>query len=368
MPPDSTILRLAVARLDHRRHRRPRLRPRRPLRPRRRRRRHRLARRRRAPRRPPARAGALVPGGELHGGSRTPRRPRAAEIVVLCVPVPQPVRDAHEPQGAPARGPARGRRDRAAGRRRLAARRRALLGVWQGSAAQQAAGDGPRRRARRLPRCTRSAPRCSRDLDARARRGRAGLRRPQGRQAPSSRELIDRIDGLRGVDCGPPGDGAHRRGAHAAADLDQRPRTRRTPGIKITGPVTARSSSWPAAPAAPSSRAGMLDVVGDDLVVDRQHRRRRRDLRRARLPRPRPRHLLAGRPHRRARLGPATATRSHVMDALRELGRRRLVQPRRPRPRDRPAPGAAAGARARADGGAAPSCAARSACARACCR
>ena len=65
---------------------------------------------------------------------------------------------------------------------------------------------------------------------------------------------------------------------------------------------------------------GMPDVVGDDLVViantgdDIEH------LRRARLARPGPRQLLARRPHRRARLGPATATRSTVMDVLRELG------------------------------------------------
>ena len=49
--------------------------------------------------------------------------------------------------------------------------------------------------------------------------------------------------------------------------------------------------------------------------------RRRRDPRRARLPRPRPRHLLARRPHRRARLGPRRRHASRVMDALRELGR-----------------------------------------------
>ena len=76
----------------------------------------------------------------------------------------------------------------------------------------------------------------------------------------------------------------------------------------------------------------MLDVAGDTLDGDRQHRRRRRDLRRLRLPRPRPRHVLAGRPHRRARLGPG---RRHVRrDGRAARARRRgLVQPRRPRPR-----------------------------------
>ena len=43
-------------------------------------------------------------------------------------------------------------------------------------------------------------------------------------------------------------------------------------GISLTGLDgwtcgRRRSSSWPAGPAARSSRAGMLDVVGDDLVV-----------------------------------------------------------------------------------------------------
>ena len=59
---------------------------------------------------------------------------------------------------------------------------------------------------------------------------------------------------------------------------------------------------------------GMLDVVGDELVGRGQHRRRRRDLRRLRLPRSRPVRVLAGRPHRRARLGPArrhASTRWH---------------------------------------------------------
>ena len=54
---------------------------------------------------------------------------------------------------------------------------------------------------------------------------------------------------------------------------------------------------------------GMLDVVARRPRRDRQHGRRRRDPRRPRLARPRPRHVLARRPDRRARLGPP---RRHV--------------------------------------------------------
>ena len=68
---------------------------------------------------------------------------------------------------------------------RSAARPRGRIGVWQGSAAQQAAGDGPRRRHRDL-----GAPHGQR---ARARRGRSArrghphLRRPQGGQGAGGR-------------------------------------------------------------------------------------------------------------------------------------------------------------------------------------
>ena len=92
---------------------------------------------------------------------------------------------------------------------------------------------------------------------------------------------------------------------------------------------------------------GMLDEVGERARRDRQHRRRRRGARRLRLARPRPRPLLAGRPHRRARLGPA---RRHLRgDGRAARARRgRLVQPRRPRPRGLP-PARAAARRGRAD-------------------
>ena len=65
---------------------------------------------------------------------------------------------------------------------------------------------------------------------------------------------------------------------------------------------------------------GLLDVVGDDLVVDRQHRRRHRDLRRA-TSRPDPDLVtfwLADRIDERG-WGLRDDT-FHVMDGLRELG------------------------------------------------
>ena len=53
---------------------------------------------------------------------------------------------------------------------------------------------------------------------------------------------------------------------------------------------------------------------------DRQHRRRHRDLRRARLPRPGSRDVLARRPRSTSAAGACATTRSRVMDGLRELG------------------------------------------------
>ena len=100
---------------------------------------------------------------------------------------------------------------------------------------------------------------------------------------------------------------------------------------------------------------------------DRQHGRRRGDPRRLRLARPRPRHVLARRPHRRARLGPARRhVRGHGRAARARRGR--VVRPRRPRPGGLPAAGAAAGRGRDARPRRSTSCGARSACRRACCR
>ena len=111
---------------------------------------------------------------------------------------------------------------------------------------------------------------------------------------------------------------------------------------------------------------GLLDEC-DDLVVVANTGDDVGGARRARLARPRPRHLLAGRRDRRARL---RAARGHLAGDGRARGRRAagLVPARRPRPRDVPDPHRGA-ARGRApDRGARRAWSTRWACARACCR
>ena len=134
----------------------------------------------------------------------------------------------------------------------------------------------------------------------RARRGRAGLRRPPRPTSARRPQLIGRIPGLRCVDCGRLETVADDRVADRAADLASTSATRRTPASGSPAcrrrprsdrtSAGARSSSSPAAPAARSSPAGMLDVGRRRPRGRRQHRRRHRDLRRARLARPGPRH------------------------------------------------------------------------------
>ena len=65
---------------------------------------------------------------------------------------------------------------------------------------------------------------------------------------------------------------------------------------------------------------GLLDEVGDELVVIANTGDDVEIYGAPRLARPRPRHVLARRPDRRARLGPARATRSTSWTGLRELG------------------------------------------------
>ena len=86
---------------------------------------------------------------------------------------------------------------------------------------------------------------------------------------------------------------------------------------------------------------GLLDVAGDDLVVIANTGDDIEVHRAYVSPGSRPRDLLAGRPHRRARVGPA---RRHVQRDGRaaRAGGRRVVQPGRPRPRHRPRARAAA--------------------------
>ena len=136
-----------------------------------------------------------------------------------------------------------------------------MLGVWQGSAAQQAAGDGPRRRPRRERRCTRSSAALLSDLDhaldedvlvcGDRKADRAGRRRPRASGstacAPSH--------------CRRPRDGADRRVAHAAPDLDQRaqqdPRRDQDHGAVMGAPVVVLAGGTGGAKLA----RGLLDVV-----------------------------------------------------------------------------------------------------------
>ena len=144
-----------------------------------------------------------------------------------------------------------------------------MLGVWQGSAAQQAAGDGPRRRARRLG----AAHRQRRDAGRprpRARRGRPRLRRQARRQARG--RGADRAHpgpALRRLRA--PGDGAHHRVADRAADLGQRPLqdARGDPDHRAARRAVARRPVVVLAGGTGGAKLarGMLDVVGEDLVV-----------------------------------------------------------------------------------------------------
>ena len=296
-----------------------------------------------------ARARELVPGGDVHAAANA-EAAAAAEVVVLCVPFRnqsetltnlketlregQIVVDATVPLAAAVSGKAT-----------------RLLGVWQGSAAQQAqemVPDGVRVVSALH---TVSAEPAARPR-ARARRGRPGLRRPQGRQG--ARHGADRtlIDGLRSVDCGRLEMARIIEGLTPLL-ISINIRNKTHAGIRITGLPSSdrrpgRRNRRRQARPRPARRGRRRPRR------DREHRRRRRDLPRARLPRPRPVRVLAGRPHRRARLGPARRHLPRDGPAAR-AGRRRLVQPRRPRPGDRPAPRRAPGAGRVAHRGARPS-------------
>ena len=89
----------------------------------------------------------------------------------------------------------------------------------------------------------------------RARRGRAGLRRPsRGQGARQAADRPHRRPALRRRRA--PGDGAHRRVADRAADLDQRAQQDARRASRSPASDRPWSSSSPAAPAAPSSPAG----------------------------------------------------------------------------------------------------------------
>src|SRR4051794_6606250 len=248
--------------LHHRRVRRARLRSRRALGTGRRAGRDRLARRR-----PGAGGGAARGRGRarrrLHRhrerGGREPRRRRRAHR-----PVPQPVRDADQPQERAARGPARRRRDRPARRRRLRprhpdARRLAGLGGRAGGR------DGARRRARRLGAAHRVRPHARRPRP-RSRRGCPRVRRPQGRPPGGHRpRRADRRAARRPRRHAR--DRADRRVAHGAPDLDQRApqdaRRDQDHGAVMGAPVVVLAGGTGGAKLA----RGLLDVCGEDLVA-----------------------------------------------------------------------------------------------------
>ena len=162
-----------------------------------------------------ARAGRRGRGPGQRGG-----RPARADRLPDR-PVPRPV---GEPQQ-----PARGARARASSSSTapcplaaaVSGKATRSLGVWQGSAAQQAQEMVPDGVTVVAALHTVSAPMLA-DPDAELDEDVLHLRRPQGRQG-AGRRAVEQIPGLRAVNAGRARDGADRRAAHAAADLDQRP-------------------------------------------------------------------------------------------------------------------------------------------------
>ena len=216
---------------DHRRHRRARLRPGAALGPRRRARRHRLARRgpRRRGRR--ARRARPCPTASFEGFENAEAAARA-EVVVLCVPfrnqsetltnLKERLRegqlfvDATVPLAAAVSG--RPRACSASGRAPPPSRRRR----WSPTACASSA------------RCTPSAPRRCGDLDHALDEDvlvcgdrKADKQRVDGADRAHRRPALRRLRA--------PGEGAHRRVAHRAADRHQRRATRRTRASSITG-------------------------------------------------------------------------------------------------------------------------------------
>ena len=143
-----------------------------------------------------------------------------------------------------------------------------MIGVWQGSAAQQAAEmvpDGVRvvSALHTVSAATLADLDTPLDEDVLV----CGDRRADKRAAAA---LIARVPGLRPVDCGRSGAGAHRRVADRAADRRQRPlqdtRGRapdRAAGRAVAGAVVVLAGGTGGAKLA----RGMLDVVGAELVV-----------------------------------------------------------------------------------------------------
>ena len=137
-----------------------------------------------------ARVTEQVPAADVRGLANGPAA-AAREIVFLCVPFRNQSETLHEPQEPP-RAKASSLVDATVPlAAAVSGKATRMLGVWQGSAAQQAAEMVPRRRPRRRGAAHRQRPRRSTDLDAHARRGRARLRRPARPTSSASPTLID---------------------------------------------------------------------------------------------------------------------------------------------------------------------------------
>src|SRR5215213_6627404 len=227
--------------------------------------RRRLARCRpgRGDRRQAGRGGA---GGGLRGvRERGGRGAIAGRVRVRAVP--QPVREADEPQGAPARGPVGGRRDRPAGRRGVRPRYAPARRV-AGLGRPADGGDGPRGGARRVGPAHggRGGPARPR---ADAGRGHPRVRRQEGRQARGGgdrrahpRPALRRLRAARAVADHGVADRAADRGQRALQDARGHPADR-APGRAVGAPVVVLAGGTGGAKLA----RGLLDEVGEDLVV-----------------------------------------------------------------------------------------------------
>ena len=194
-----------------------------------------------APRRPLERARAAVPGGVFSAhenepacGAGTDGDPERA--------LSQPVRDARQPQG---------RRSRAGQllidatvplAAAVGGKATRMLGVWQGSAAQQAAEMAPEGVRVVSALHTVSAASLA-DLDHALEQDVLLCGDSRADKGEAAR-LIERIDGLRCVDCGRPRDGAHDRVADRAADLREHP-LQGPRGHPPHGPCRTRSGRSP---------------------------------------------------------------------------------------------------------------------------
>ena len=198
------------------------------------------------------------------------------------------------------------------------------LGVWQGSAAQQAQEMVPEGVTVVSALHTVGAPTLA-DLDATLDEDVLVCGDKKARQGAASRALIERIDGLRAVNAGP------LEMARIAEQLTPllisiNVRYKAHAGLKLTGPARRRPLGvkrvvvLAGGTGGAKLAAGLQEIARRRPDGDRQHRRRHRGPRRPRLPRPGPLHLLAQRrDRRRARLGDRGDS-FRVFERLMQLG------------------------------------------------